>query len=142
MAIKHIEIDEEYGIVSGYAVETSAVNVDNYLAEYTDKHSDISQWLKDNLTRVALLKNIEIGEEFRQQGLGTLMLCNFKAFARQSNAQAILLIADRAEVQIEGFNLKDWYIRHNFVSIAETGCGNLMCYPVAVGLALRQELDK
>jgi hypothetical protein len=66
----HIDIEEDFGAVSGYVVESRKIQVRNYLAEYTAENERVAAWVARHTTRVALLKNLNVDELERGKGLG------------------------------------------------------------------------
>lgn len=137
----HIDIEEDFGAVSGYVVGSHKVQVRNYLAEYTAENEFVAAWVAQHTTCVALLKNLNVEELKRGKGLGNDLLDRFIAEAEDELADAILLIADSGEIQNEGFSLTQWYERHDFVQVLQTGAGPLMVYPSEVGIALRSSYE-
>lgn len=135
--MRYIDITHEYGSAEGYEINTSEVNARNYLAEYTELSDSIADWLKDNHETVALLKNINVDEECQGQGFGSELLSDFI----DETDGIVLLIADKAESQREGFSLETWYEGFGFASVLETGAGQLMVMPEEVGLALKDHLE-
>jgi N-acetylglutamate synthase-like GNAT family acetyltransferase len=136
-----IELAEHFGSASGYVVESSRVQVGNYLAEHTEDNLRVADWLKEHCHEVALLKTITVEKTERGQGHGNELLEQFIAEAEDVGADAILLIADSGEVQAEGFDLTSWYEGFDFVQVLATTSGPLMAYPSEIGERLKASFE-
>lgn len=139
--MRHIELEEDYGGVSGYVVSSTKEQVENYLSQHTEAAMNIATWAKINVPNVALLKNINVEEEEQGNGYGSALLTNFIDEAIGMSANAVILIADAGETQREGLSLEDWYQRHGFGTVLATGVGPVMVYPEEVAVELKGWLE-
>jgi N-acetylglutamate synthase-like GNAT family acetyltransferase len=106
--------DEVVGSVEGI-VHDDLDAVRNWLeAEQVRAVDDVVSNLR---APVALLKSLNIANEYRRQGRGTYLLEWFIAEAESEDATVILLVPDVWQVQTRGFNLEAWYAAHGFESI-------------------------
>ena len=55
----------------------------------------------------AVLKNIQVDEEYRGQGYGSDLMNDF--FAESSRVFLVCLELDQDETQLDGFDSRDWY---------------------------------
>lgn len=138
--MKHIDQSEEFGEASGYVVESCREQVRNYLSEFTDHAPKIADWLREHIGFVGILKNLNVNEEARGQGVGTQLLEGFLVDALHHQAGAVILIADAAESQQDGFILERWYASYDFATVMSTGSGPLMVFPCDLGERLKEEL--
>lgn len=139
-SLRHIEIDEPWGGCSGYCVDASQEQIPNYVAEYSPHAPLVAEWLRSRCKRVAILKNLNVHEEYRGKGNGAFLLEDFLATAGDHGTDAVLLVADSVETQRPGFSLAKFYAEYGFVAVCNTGAGPLMVYPEDVGLELQADL--
>jgi ribosomal protein S18 acetylase RimI-like enzyme len=105
-----IEVSEESYSIDGYVTDTGAEQVDNWLNyRHHIDDSQLVEMLQTNFTKIAFLNNINVEEDARGQGFGNEMMESFLDEASDYGAEAVLLIADTAEDQAEGFDLVHWY---------------------------------
>lgn len=127
-----IECEVDHGCASGYVVDATEVNIRNYLEQHTDLAEAIALKLEQRKERVALLRNIHVDEEHRNQGIGTELVLDFINKAESAGATCYIAICDAGETQKDGFELEAWYNNLGFVRIAKTGSGPLMAMPEAL----------
>jgi GNAT superfamily N-acetyltransferase len=138
--MQEINIDNDYGSIFGYVVNTEEEQPENFLYDYTDHAPLIAEWLSENCDSVAIFKNLSVEPEKRGQGHGSRLMD--EAMDEASCACAYMLISDRGESQAEGFVLDDFYARRGFEVVTETNAGNLMVAPGWVAQQLREALSK
>lgn len=140
--IDPIDLRDEAGGIFGYVVDSDAEQVGHYLDEMLFAHTPaVAGWLASHCGRIAVLKHLEVAEDARGQGLGNGFLRAFMEQARLHGADAVLLIADAHEFQVDGFALQEWYEKHAFAPIGMTGCGPVMLYPEDIAEQLCEALD-
>lgn len=125
-----VEISSEGGDVGGYVTSGSAEQVQNWLQ---NRHGIYDQNILTRLRSIsilAFLNNINVEEDMRGQGVGNELLDEFLSRATFHHAAAIILIADTAESQTEGFDLIKWYEGRGFEIILDTDIGPLMIYEI------------
>lgn len=125
-----IEISADGGDVGGYITPGSAEQVQNWLQ---NRHGIYDQNILARLQSIpilAFLNNINVEEDKRGQGVGNELLDVFLSRATFLHAAAIVLIADTAESQAEGFDLIKWYEGRGFETILDTDIGPLMVYEI------------
>ena len=66
---------------------------------------------------VAILKNMNVNDDSRNQGYGKKAIQKFLNESKEANY--VILISDGGETN--NFNLQEWYERLGFESIGETG---------------------
>lgn len=137
MALQHINIDEPWGSCDGYCVTSDQEQVPNFLSEWTADAVGLAAVLRQACDRVAVLKNLNVPDEHRGQGNGAALLEDFLEQAIDGWNTAVLLLADSAETQQDGFSLQRFYEGYDFVVVCETGSGPLMAHPESIGMALR-----
>jgi predicted N-acetyltransferase YhbS len=74
-------------------------------------------------TNVCLLERVDVAAEYQGLGYGTKLLELFIAEAYNSNASAIILLAD---ARCRSLDLSEWYSRHGFSKLHECASGWLM----------------
>lgn len=110
----------EYGSVS------AVIHYDiSYVMNYLDKY-DISSGQIDELKRVmdfpvSILKNINVFDEYRNQGNGNSIYFEYEEFAMDNGALTSILVVDVYESQNEGFVLSDWYESLGYTSLGKLG---------------------
>jgi hypothetical protein len=73
----------------------------------------------EDLFPVGILKNINVNEEYRNQGYGNELFDRF--IEETSHCSYIVLIADTSEKQMGDFDLVKWYERKGFHIFGESG---------------------
>lgn len=123
ISYQRIDIDEDYGSVHGTVSRDPKV-VKEYVQDY-DVRGDDHEPAKIKLvkgTAVAFLKNIDVHPEQRGKGYGTKLLNNFLGRAKDAGATACILMAD--VLNGNNFDLEEWYERHGFYRLWESGEGD------------------
>lgn len=69
----------------------------------------LTQALMSAAEPVAFLCNVNVDESARGQGLGSALMDSFFVEAGHLGASITVLICDRSESQLEGFDLRAWY---------------------------------
>jgi GNAT superfamily N-acetyltransferase len=124
-----IEISREGGSLSGYVVDASEPNIGNYLEQHTNLAKMVTHRLRAYGERVALLRNMNVDEDQRGNGIGTQLISEFMEEADSVGATVYMLICDIHEGQAPGFDLKAWYESFGFVAAMDTSEGPLMLMP-------------
>jgi GNAT superfamily N-acetyltransferase len=142
MMLTHIDIDDDdgRGNVNGYVVAAGAEQLGNWLEEYTPHAAKIAAWVKENCTRIAIGKNLNVNEDHRGKGIGTDLFCSFMSRAAELGADIIVLISDAAEQQQDGFHLQTWYESQEFGPVTATNAGAFMVYPQELSERMKLEL--
>ncbi|WP_410951141.1 GNAT family N-acetyltransferase [Pseudomonas sp. S1(2024)] len=138
--IQIIDISNEGGALSGYIVDASQPNLENYLGVHTSLSKAIMLHLRQRGERVALLANLYVEEACRGQGHGGELVDRFCQEAEAGGATAYLLICDEAETQLDGFELCQWYEAFGFCTVFKTSQGPLMVVPEALCNSLAEFL--
>ena len=73
---------------------------------------------------IAILKNINVEEEARGQGVGGQLMEEFISAAADQGAFTIVLIADLGQTQGSGFDLEKWYRDYGFETVGFDGGKN------------------
>ncbi len=135
-----IELEEEdYATLSGYSVSFKEENYKNFLIENISEKSLVDKIIKfmedKGFNEIVIIKNLNVEEEFRGQGIGKALLEEALSFA-----DIAILISDKYEIQDEGFILDNFYKNSDFEIITETGSGNLMVYPSDIAIELKESI--
>lgn len=135
-----IELEEEdYATLSGYSVSFKEENYKNFLIENISEKSLVDKIIKfmedKGFNEIVIIKNLNVEEEFRGQGIGKALLEEALSFA-----DIAMLISDKYEIQDEGFILDNFYKNSDFEIITETGSGNLMVYPSDIAIELKESI--
>lgn len=142
-----IEIASEYGVASGYVVDSKAEQTRNYLTIHIDVADKIANWMEVHSERVAILKNINVFDHCRGRGYGNDLLKAFISEAGSVKANAIILISDNGESQENGFVLDTWYEKNDFCSVVNSISSinpeqqnTVMVWPANLGESLKSTL--
>ena len=81
--------------------------------------ADFSSIHDEELFPIGILKNINVNEEYRNQGYGNKLFDRF--IEETSHCSYITLIVDVSEEQKDGFDLIDWYKRRGFSIFGKSG---------------------
>lgn len=135
-----IELEEEdYATLSGYSVSFKEENYKNFLIENISEKSLVDKIIKfmedKGFNEIVIIKNLNVEEEFRGQGIGKALLEEALSFA-----DIAILISDKYEIQDEGFILDNFYKNSDFEIITETCSGNLMVYPSDIAIELKESI--
>lgn len=135
-----IELEEEdYATLSGYSVSFKEENYKNFLIENISEKSLVDKIIKfmedKGFNEIVIIKNLNVEEEFRGQGIGKALLEEALSFA-----DIAILISDKYEIQDEGFILDNFYKNSDFEILTETGSGNLMVYPSDIAIELKESI--
>lgn len=112
--MKTISISIDEGMVFGYKTTTDSEELFNYLSEVLENPVVIEFiiFLKNKkIQEIIVLKNLEVEEKFRGQGIGSKLL---EQFCEQSAGIPIFLVVDNLNSQKEGFILENWYLNWGF----------------------------
>lgn len=123
------EYDNDVGSVQGI-IHQERQNLLNWLElEKVDNVTyQIIKKIPDNkLLPVAILKNINIYDEYKNQGFGNEGMNQFLDEA--IGVSIIILIADMGENQSKGFDLVKWYEKFGFKVIGNSAVSD---YPVMI----------
>ena len=119
-----IDIDEENGSVSGYAIPSECEQLPNWLEKHDLYNESLIAMLREKFSVIAFLNNLNVDEESRNEGNGSYLFDLFKEQAIYNDCDAILLIADTGESN--DFDLTAWYERLGCKIIAQSSGGPLM----------------
>lgn len=111
---KPISFDEywDYGNLIA-TIHFDINNFKNWLNSYGD--FDFTEEIsKDIEIPVGCLKNINVDNDFRGEGIGNKILNYFIDECIENDVKNIILVADLDEKQIEGFDLVKWYKSKGF----------------------------
>lgn len=85
----------------------------NWLNSYGD--FDVTDEIsKDIKLPVGCLKNINVNDEYKNKGYGNKILNYFIDECIENDVKNIILIADKDEKQVQGFDLEKWYESKGF----------------------------
>ena len=121
-----IEHESEKGSISGYISDDSTY-LTNYLSEFlsNDQINEILTALSSKETsQYAIIKNINVDEDARNQGIGTNLMECFLDECYVAETEYCFLISDTNESN--EFDLVNWYESFDFKPIAKMGVGILM----------------
>jgi GNAT superfamily N-acetyltransferase len=121
-----VNLQEDEGTVEGYVVNSNAVQIVNWFSKHGIDNDALIAEIRAKYPRIAMLNNVNVYDEFKGQGYGNFLLGRFIDDVGYEDAKAILLIADTAESQAEGFDLVQWYAKNGFAVLHQTGGGPLM----------------
>lgn len=136
-----IDIDEDGGTIFGYSVNSQDENYKFFLKEEISNEKlakKIIEYIEKNIKgEINIIKNINVEEEFRGQGIGKSML-------EQSNAncEISILISDKYEIQKDNFILDDFYLNNGYEKVLDSPAGSLMIYPKDIALKIKNEIEK
>jgi GNAT superfamily N-acetyltransferase len=77
---------------------------------------------------VAVLKNINVDEDYRNQGIGNTIMQTFLNECGIQDVKTILLESDVTEHQLDGFNLDKWYEGWDFIKIGSSNNNSIFLY--------------
>lgn len=108
-----ISIDQsnDGGSLEGYVVDTDQPQLKNYLSAQHASTKLIVD-LVTRFNRIAIIKNLYVEDEYRNRGFGRDLLDSAIDAAYDSDAEAIVLIADTHEEN--AFDLINWYKNYGF----------------------------
>lgn len=110
-----IEIDYDEGSVHG-VIHFDREHLNNWV-EKEKIQPGFDTIPDDELFPIGILKNINVDEEYRNQGFGIDLMENF--LTECSHCSYVVLIADTGEEN--NFNLIDWYKSFGFAIFGESG---------------------
>ncbi len=136
-----IELNEEdYATLSGYSVSSNQENYKNFLINNISNENLANKIIefitKKDFNDVVIIKNLNVEEEYRGQGIGKNLL--EEAIAE---AEIAILISDKYETQKKGFVLDKFYINSDFEPVLNTSSGSLMVYPSEIALEIKDMLN-
>lgn len=115
-SLKPIEIEIDGSTAEGYAVNSSAEQLDNWLSR-NGYDPSLANKIRQQFKTIAFLNNIYVDEDSRGQGIGNDLLTQFVDAARDENVDAIFLCADTGDQQLPGFDLVVWYESFGFEKV-------------------------
>lgn len=117
-SMQSISNSNDGGSLEGYVVDTNKPQLNNYLTTHRAEDKLIIS-ITNKFQRIAIIKNMYIDDDKRNQGYGKDLLDNAIDDSYNYGAQAILLIADTHEDN--AFNLIKWYKNYGFEIIGMAG---------------------
>lgn len=117
--------DDLWYSIDGYEVNIDEENWQNWISDKIENPEKFINEIKNKYKRIAIIKNLNVDEELRGQGLGNTLM---SYFFNETTADIILLIADISESQLPGFDLSKFYENWGFEYIMPTFMGSLMLY--------------
>lgn len=138
--------DTLIGSFEGYVVNKNEENWKNFLKKEVSE-SKVADFLIDriensNATTVAILRNINVEEEYKGNGYGNKLMSLFIESAGNNGADIFLLVADKMESQNEGFDLRNWYEGYGYEQVFDEEDVTLMIWDVANNLTLENKTLK
>ena len=124
--VDHINIQHDAGSAEGYCVNGNAEQIPNWLQGRHGIYDAIILEKLHRFSKLAFLNNLNVEESLRGNGIGSSLLDDFLSEAFDKGANAIVLLADEGESQVDGFDLVAWYEGRGFVAVYETPSGPLM----------------
>jgi GNAT superfamily N-acetyltransferase len=138
---EEIYIEEAGGEITGYSVNFKSENYEFFLADCISNKNTLDKIIgfikKEEFNNITIIKNLNVEEEFRGQGIGKALLEN-----AVSDGNIVLLISDKYESQLKDFLLDKFYEQADFLKITDTSSGSLMCYPSEVASNLLAYINK
>lgn len=126
---KCVTISHDNGSAEGY-VSDQKEHMLNFLMNYLSEEEAITTvnalYHEKEINSFAILKNVNVEESARNQGIGSDLVCQFLDDALTEEADVCLLIADQYESNT--MNLVQWYEGFDFDKMRETSAGMLMCF--------------
>lgn len=113
----------DYGSVEGI-IHTDISKITNWFYKRGLDIKDYKQYIK---LPIAFLNNINVDESKRSDGHGNQLYDEFENWTIDFDATGIILESDSGELQKDGFNLDNWYIKLGFEKIG-TSAGNSIMY--------------
>ena len=124
-SIKEVNVDEDYGSIEGYVVSTTEEQLENWLKyRHNIENNDILENIRSEYSIIAMINNLNVNEDYRNQGYGNNLLGEFIDKCSDLNAEAIILISDTNEEN--SFDLTQWYERNGFNILLHSSSGPLM----------------
>lgn len=133
-------LENDGGNIEGYEISSEDENYKNFLLNEIDtKIADkISEFIRNaNYNNIAIIKNINVEEDYRGQGLGRELLENFI-----DGVDIAILISDKYEIQNDGFVLEKFYEGSDFEKVCDGSGGSLMIFPSDIAIEIKEELNK
>lgn len=134
--------DALIGSFEGYVVDKNEENWKNFLKKEVSesKVTDflISKIENSNTTIVAILRNINVEEDYRGKGYGDELMSLFIEAAGNDSADVFLLVADKMESQNEGFDLRNWYENYGYEQVFDEEDVTLMVWDVVGNLTFSE----
>lgn len=136
-----IDIENEHGSLQGYSVSSREENYKEFLKkelsnEKTSKK--IIEYIEKNIKgNIGIIKNINVDEEYRGNGIGQNMLQE-----ALFNCEIAILVSDKYEQQLNNLKLDDFYSKNDFGKTFDASSGSLMIFPQNVALEIKNELNK
>ena len=125
---KEIDIDHDSGEGNVFGVvHNKGESIDNWI-EKEDLDDKAKKAIKALELPIAILKNINVEEEHRGEGIGGELMEEFMLEASNASAYAVILIADIAEDDPSaGRNLEKWYEEnYEFERVGSDGTNPVM----------------
>lgn len=113
------------GFVSAPADAGFHEYLENNLYAKKEELANFQEILK-SYTKVSVICDLWVCEDFRGQGKGKTLVLDFISQAQSHGAQAIILLVDNTEKQREGFNLTTFYKSLGFSDLNATYPGWLI----------------
>lgn len=138
--------DEEQNCVGsfeGYVVNKSEENWRFYLEREITSNDVLNFLLKrieeSAVEKIAVLKSINVDEEFRGSGFGAELMDNFLEQASDHGADLYMLVADDMEIQKKGFSLNKWYEDYGFEIVKPQSDTTFMVWDIQRKLELNNK---
>lgn len=123
-------LDERFDFGNVLAVIHDNWNgLENALNKYEYPEHIIQKLKKDigdNIFPVAILKNINVDENQRGQGIGKEYYEEYEFWAEENGANYSILVSDSAEKQQKGFDLDRWYEKMGYKKIGKLANNSVM----------------
>lgn len=137
------EDDDLIGSFEGYVVDKNEENWRNFLKKEVSE-SRVVDFLINKIensktTKVAVLRNINIEDEYRGNGYGDELMGVFINDAGNNGADVFLLVADKLESQNEGFDLRNWYEGYGYEQVFDEEDTTLMVWDVVGNLTFSDD---
>lgn len=136
-----IDIENEYGNLQGYSVSAKDENYKEFLKKELSNEKiskKIIEYIEKNIEgQINIIRNINVDEEHRGNGIGQSMLQE-----ALFNCEIAILISDKYEQQLNGLKLDDFYSKNNFGKTFDAYSGSLMIFPKQTALEIKNELNK
>jgi GNAT superfamily N-acetyltransferase len=133
---KHLKIISDQGRAVGIVSAAKEDIVSDYFGDFTRQAGKMEKWLREHVERVAILKHIEVDDDFRGQGYGKALMLQFTDEVAKAGCKVILLVAKPEDDPQDGFDLQQWYENMGCGAVVDCNVGQIMAWPAAVAAKL------
>lgn len=115
----------KHGALEGYVTDGNAENLRNHIYDLDREAAEaMADFARDRQLTVALLETLNVDEDHRHRGIGSLLFDAALEAAFSYGVDLVVLFADTAEEN--AFNLIEWYESRDFIQIVPGKSGTIM----------------